>query len=718
MAELLLELFSEEIPARMQAQAARDLQDLVARDLKEARLNFESVETHVTVRRLVLMVDGLDLMQPDLKEERRGPRVDAPEKAIEGFLKSTGLKREDLEEREEKKGTFLYAVIEKSGKAAADVLAELLPQVIYNFPWPKSQRWGAKSLRWVRPLHSVLCLLDGEVVPFEVADGLTSSRTTRGHRFLAPDVLEIANYADYKEKLSNAYVLLDADARKALIDEQARALATAQGLALVDDEGLLNEVVGLAEWPVPLLGRFDDDFLAVPQEALTSAMRSHQKYFSLKDPKTGNLAPYFITVSNMKTGDDGRKIVAGNERVLRARLSDTKFFWDQDQKQLLEDRVAQLDDIVFHAELGNMGERVQRIRALAAVIAKKIGADEAAAVRAAQLCKADLVTGMVGEFPDLQGLMGKYYADAQNEDASVSQAIADHYSPKGPMDTCPSAPVSIAVAMAEKLDTLVGFFAIDEKPTGSKDPFALRRAALGVIRLIIENKLRLSLRALFLEAFQQYKDQRAESMAARVEMEMGQTLPASEKEKLREANAEGADKVVAELLAFFADRLKVHLKGEGVRHDLVAAVFALGDEDDLVRLLARVDALNSFIVSDDGVNLLAGYKRASNIVRIEEKKDNTSYIGQADAGLLAQDEEKELFKRLLTGVEEAKDAIGREAFGEAMISIATLRAPIDTFFEQVTVNSDDRELRKNRLLLLSQIRSALNEVADFSIIEG
>ena len=687
MAELLLELFSEEIPARMQAKAAADLQRLVTGKLKEAGLKFDRAAAYVTTRRLCLHIEGLDAEQPDISEERRGPRADAPEKAIEGFLRGAGVTREQVEIREEKKGTFLYAIIEKKGHKTAEVLAEFLPDVIKNFPWPKSQRWGDKSLRWVRPLHSILCLLaqDGksDVVNFDLGDGLSSGNHSQGHRFLAPEKFEVSSFADYKAQLETAFVMLDPADRKKLIQTQAIKLAKEAGLALLEDEGLLNEVVGLAEYPVVLMGGFDEAFLDVPQEALTSAMKSHQKYFSVVDAN-GKLANKFIFVSNMKTTDNGAKIIDGNERVLRARLADTKFFWDQDLKIKLEDRLPALDDIVFHAKLGTVGERVTRMVELSGHIAGLIGADVRQAKRAALLCKADLVSGMVGEFADLQGLMGKYYAEAEGESAEVSNAIAAHYSPKGPGDVCPSDLVSVSVALAEKLDSLVGFFGIDEKPTGSKDPFALRRAALGIIRLIVENGLRLGLITLCGSSASQYS-----------------------KDILSDAGQALGD--------FFAERLKVHLKEQGVRHDLIAAVFSLGGEDDLVRLLARVEALQNFLSTDEGANLLTGYKRAVNILKAEEKKD-TKISGDPTAGTLA--EEKDLFEQLEKVSGTTEEAVKSEKFEEAMSGLATLRPTIDAFFDKVTVNSEDEGERLNRLRLLAQIRSTMNRVADFSKIEG
>lgn len=673
MAELLLELLSEEIPARMQPRAREDLQRLMAAALKEAGLEFSSMAAYSTPRRLALVVEGLPEAQPDISEERRGPRADAPDKAVEGFLRSVGLTRDQLEEREEKKGTFLYAKIEKKGLPTARVLGKIVLSTIFNFPWPKSMRWSDGRLQWVRPLRSILCLFDGEVVPL-TAWNIDSGNQIQGHRFLAPEPFAVKDYKDYKAKLLKHKVVLVQMDRREAIHEEAKGLAERHRLELIDDPALLDEVTGLVEWPVALLGGFDDAFLELPPEVLTTAMRSHQKYFALRDPKTGNLAPNFITIANIKASDGGKAIAAGNERVLTARLSDAKFFWDQDLKTKLEDRLPALGEIVFHEKLGTVAERVERIEKLAIHIAKEYipDADVEQVRRAAKLSKADLVTEMVGEFPELQGLMGSYYAAAQGEAREVAQAICEHYAPKGPDDACPTVPVSVAVALAEKLDTLVGFFAIDERPTGSKDPFALRRAALGVIRLIVENGLRVSLGKLADEA----------------------------------------------LLAFFADRLKVQQREKGVPHDLIDAVFSLGGEDDLVRLLARVVALQEFLKTEDGANLLTGYRRAANIVRIEEKNDGRKYDGAVDAKLLREPQEKTLYERLGAARGEMEAAVAVEDFADAMTALASLRAPVDSFFDEVTVNAPDAALRENRLNLLSEIRTVMRTVADFSKIEG
>lgn len=686
--ELLLELFSEEIPARMQAMAAETLQKLVGDGL--AKAGFSSLESraHVTPRRLVLVIDGLPAATPDIAEERKGPRVDAPAKALEGFLGANGVTFEQCEQRETPKGTFLFVMVEKKGRPTADVLKEVIEGAMAAFPWPKSMRWSDNPARWVRPLHSILCLFGGAVVPVSFAR-VAAGNTTRGHRFMAPDAFAVSDFADYAAKLRDAKVMLDAAERRASIEAQVAALAAAEGLTVKPDEGLVREVMGLVEWPVCLTGRIDDEFMDVPDEVLSTSMRAHQKYFSLLQAD-GSLAARFVVVSNMVTADGGAQIRAGNERVLRARLSDAKFFWDQDRKVRLESRVEKLRERIFHAKLGTDHDKVDRIRALAAKIATHVpGADRALVDRAALLAKADLSTGMVGEFPELQGVIGRYYALHDGENPAVADAIAEHYSPLGPSDACPTRAVSVCVALADKIDTLVGFWGIDEKPTGSKDPFALRRAALGVIRLILENRLRLPLIDVFAEAITGYGAMFVESRA----------IPAS-------------------LLDFFADRLKVHLREQGVRHDLVSAVFALGGEDDLVRLLARVEALSGFLGTDEGVNLVAAYRRAANIVRIEEKKDDRSFAEAVDDAALMQDEERTLHTALEAVGHDASDALQREDFAAAMAALSRLRAPVDAFFDKVTVNADDPSLRTNRLRLLAAIGAAMGQMADFSKVEG
>ena len=696
-AEFLLELLSEEIPARMQARAAEDLRRLVAEALDKAGLVYSHAECHVTPRRLALVVEGLPDKQPDVAEEKKGPKVGAPEKAIEGFMRANGLASiDEAEVRETGKGSFYFAVRQVKGRHTKELIPEIATALLQTLPWPKSMRWGASgAMRWVRPLHNVLAVFDGEVIGVEtngagssVSDGpFDFEPMTRGHRFLAPEPFAVTSFTDYRDKLRAAKVVLDREERKRIIANEAAALCGAEGLRLKEDPGLLEEVAGLVEWPVVLMGSIDAAFMALPPEVLTTAMRSHQKYFSTLDEK-GALARRFVLVANMETPDGGATIVAGNERVLRARLADAQFFWDQDRKRSLASRAPALKDIVFHAKLGTLDEKVDRMQALAATLAKAVpGADVDRVRSAARLAKADLTSGMVGEFPELQGVMGRYYARHDGEHEEVAQAVAEHYAPLGPNDRCPSAPVSIAVALADKIDTLVGFWAIDEKPTGSKDRYALRRAALGVIRLIVENRLRLPLTPIFAAAQEGYRDL-------------------------------SAPPVAASLLAFFGDRLKVALKDRGVRHDLITAVFALGGEDDLVRLLDRVSALEAFLRSDDGANLLVAYRRAANIVRIEEKKDKVAYSGEPARERLGQEEERVLVTALERAAETAGPALRSEDFTGAMAALAALRQPIDSFFDEVTVNTDDTDLRENRLRLLSRIGATLGQVADFSRIEG
>mgnify|MGYP002714082912 FL=1 len=697
MPQLLIELFSEDIPARMQARAAEDLQRLITTKLAAAGLEIESSQAHSTPRRLALVVEGLASRTADVREERKGPRVGSPEQAVAGFLRGAGLASLDqCEQRDTGKGVFWFAVTEKPGRDTAEVLPGLIDETIREFPWPKSMRWATGTFRWVRPIHHILAVFDGKLLEGSFDLGgkiglMTFTDRTRGHRFLSPDaVIPAGNFDAYRNGLADAHVILSRDERRAKIAADAAEVAGRHGLVVAPDEGLLDEVTGLVEWPVVLSGAIDQQFMDVPPEVLTTSMRTHQKYFATTDA-TGKLAPRFVVVANTTTSDGGAAVIAGNERVLRARLSDAKFFWDQDRKVKLEERVPSLDAVTFHARLGTVAEKVSRMETLAAELAAVIpGADPDQARLAARLAKADLVTGMVGEFPELQGVMGRYYALGESLGAPVADAIAEHYKPLGPTDRCPTAPVSVAVALADKLDTLVGFFAIDEKPTGSKDPYALRRAALGVIRLIVENGLRLELTKVFTLA---HKLQSADKL-----------IPASD--------------VGRQLLDFFADRLKVVLRDRGVRHDLVDAVFALGGEDDLVRLLARVEALQGFLGSDDGANLLVAYRRASNIVRIEEKKDGRSYGDAPEAGLLELAEEEALFKSLAAAEKNAVPLLAAEDFAGCMGALAALRAPVDAFFDKVTVNADQPPLRVNRLRLLSQIPATLNRIADFSRIEG
>ncbi len=687
MPDLLLELFCEEIPARMQAGAAENLRKLVTDALVDRGLVYEGAKAFVTPRRLALAVHGLPAHQPDTHEERKGPRVGAPEAAIQGFLKAAGL--DSIEqatiESDPKKGEFYVARIHKHGRTTPEVIAEIVPEIIRAFPWPKSMRWGKGSvnpgtLRWVRPLQSILCTFgpeteEPEVVHFEI-DGLKSGDTTRGHRFLSSGEIRVRRLDDWMTKLEAAFVVADRERRKDIILADAKDLALAQGLELVEDEGLLDEIAGLVEWPVVLMGSFDASFLDVPDEVVRATIRINQKCFVLKDPKTGRLANRFILVSNLKASDGGKAIIAGNERVIRARLSDAKFFWETDKKTNatvpLAERLEKFRNVTFHEKLGSQFERIERIAALARALAPLVGADPALAEQAALYAKSDLRTEVVGEFPEVQGLMGKYYARLEGLPEEIALAAEEHYKPQGPGDRVPAAPVSVAVALADKLDTLTGFWSIDEKPTGSKDPYALRRAALGVVRIVLDNGLRLKL----------------------------------------------SEFVEPDLLAFFADRLKVHLREQGARHDLVDAVFALPDQDDILLVVKRVEALGRFLSTDDGRNLLAGAKRAANILRIEEKKDGVSYEGGVDLVLLHEPEERALAEAIAALGPKIETALAAEDFEGAMALMAGLRAPVDAFFEKVTVNAEDKALRANRLRLLADIRTATRTIADFDRIEG
>ena len=781
MPDLLLELFSEEIPARMQARAAEDLRKLVTDRLVDAGLPYEGAKAFVTPRRLALAVHGVPVRQPDLREEKKGPRVGAPENAVAGFLKAVGLKSiAEAKVQPDKKGDFYVAVIERPGRAAIDVIGEILPDVVEKFPWPKSMRWGEQSkapgaLNWVRPLHSIVATFgpeteDPDVVKFSV-DGIAAGNETRGHRFLAPAPFTVRRLDDYAAKLERAKVVLDAARRRDIILTEAKQLAFAQGLELVEDEGLLAEVAGLVEWPVVLMGSFDEKFLHIPEEVIRATIRNNQKCFVLRDAAHAKLVNKFILVSNLEAEDGGKAIVAGNERVIRARLSDAKFFYDTDLKTRLEDRLPKFKDIVFHEKLGSQWERIERIERLAAEHAPLVGADVEKAKRAARLCKADLLTEVVGEFPELQGTMGKYYAEAQGEDEAVAHACEDHYKPKGPDDLVPSDPISIAVALADKMDTLVGFWAIDEKPTGSKDPYALRRAALGTIRLILSNSLRVSFLKLFGGTAFLYRSQllvhslNSFNFQASVTFQRGSLVvggfdiesrrqkvlddhPDADKRRgwlrdpslgihiVRLIEQESPDgrsfyvdspdesetifpfRELPSLLLFFAERLKVQLREQGARHDLVDAVFAFEGQDDLLLIVRRVEALGKFLDTDDGKNLLAGYKRAINILRIEEKKDNREYVGVPDAKRYQLAEEKALAQAIDAAKLEATSAMETEDFEAAMRAMAKLRPHVDAFFDKVTVNVEDKALRENRLKLLNEIRAATRAVADFSKIEG
>jgi glycyl-tRNA synthetase beta chain len=743
MPDLLLEFLSEEIPARMQARAADDLKKMVTDRLVAAGLVYEGAKAFATPRRLTLSVHGVPVRQPDIKEEKKGPRVGAPEGAIAGFLKAAGLKSiGEAKVQPDKKGDFYVAVIEKQGKPALEVIAQMIPEVVRGFPWPKSMRWGSGRLTWVRPLHSILATFGPEteepdIVAFDV-DGIAASDETRGHRFMAPAPFKVRRFDDYVASLAKAKVVLDPARRAEIILADAKNLAFAQGYELLEDDGLLAEVAGLVEWPVTLMGSFDKAYLAIPGEVIRATIRNNQKCFVLRDAANAKLVNKFILVANEEASDGGKAIVAGNERVISARLSDAKFFYETDLKMRLEDRLPNFEQIVFHEKLGTQAERIARIVALAGQLAPLVGADVAKAERAALLCKTDLLTDVVGEFPELQGLMGRYYAEAQNEDEAVAHACEDHYKPKGPDDLVPADPVSIVVALADKLDTLVGFWAIDEKPTGSKDPYALRRAALGVIRIVIENELRLPLRSPLWRHFGSVRrdETLAEAIAALHSLnEQIINLSATDIElavKLEvlvsQTNKRVAGPVLVQahsylkqthdLLSFFADRLKVQLREQGARHDLVDAVFALEGQDDLLMIVRRVDALGKFLDTDDGKNLLAGVKRASNILRIEEKKDNKSYAGAPDAKRLAAGEEKALAEAVTIAKKEASAAVAKEDFAAAMSAMAKLRPKVDAFFDKVTVNVDDKALRENRLKLLNEIREATRAVADFSKIEG
>lgn len=703
MPDLLLELFSEEIPARMQAKAAEDLRRMVTDKLVDAGLVYEGAKAFATPRRLALTVHGIPARQPDLKQERKGPRVGGAEAAIAGFLKATGLNSiDEAKIQRDPKGDFYIALTEKPGKPAIDVLAEILPMVVRTFPWPKQMRWGEASIKssaltWVRPLHSIVATFgieteEPEIVKFDLP-GVSVGQTTRGHRFLAPGEIEVRRFDDYVAKLQHAKVVLDPERRKEIILADARQLTFAQGFELVEDPALLDEVSGLVEWPVVLMGSFDADFLSIPDEVIRATIRANQKCFVVRDPKTEKLTNKFILTANIEATDGGAAIIAGNERVIRARLSDAKFFYETDLKTKLEERLPKFDQIVFHEKLGTQAERIKRIERLAGEIAPLVGADPAKTKRAAQLAKADLLTEVVGEFPELQGLMGKYYALAHGEDAAVAAASEDHWKPQGAGDSVPNDPVSIAVGLADKLDTLTSFWAMDEKPTGSKDPFALRRAALGVIRLVLENNLRLSMTKASLSG--------VEGLLA---TSAGKTFADTQK-------------VPADLLAFFADRLKVQLRDQGARHDLVDAVFALGGQDDLLMVVRRVEALGKFLDSDDGKNLLAGTKRANNILTIEEKKDKRTFDGAPDASLFKLDEEKALAKAIAEVGPEASAAVAKEDFAGAMAAMAKLRPAVDAFFDKVKVNDDDAAVRENRLKLLNEIRAATRAVADFSKIQ-
>ncbi|UWQ31815.1 glycine--tRNA ligase subunit beta [Leisingera sp. M527] len=744
MPDLLIELFSEEIPARMQARAAEDLKKRVTDGLVEAGLTYAGAAALSTPRRLTLAVDGLLAESPTIREERKGPKVGAPDKAIEGFLRGAGLTRDQLEERETPKGAVYFALIEKPGRPAAEIIAEVLETTIRTFPWPKSMRWGAGTLRWVRPLHSILCILSDEagatVVDLDI-DGIKSGNITRGHRFMAPDQITVTGFDDYAAKLKRAHVMLDPAERQAAIWQEATNQAFASGLEVVEDKGLLAEVAGLVECPVVLMGAIDAEFLELPAEVLQTSMKEHQKFFSVKNPKTGRIEK-FITVANRETADNGATILAGNQKVLSARLADAKFFWENDLRTAKSEAgmsawVENLGNVTFHNKLGTQAARIDRIAALAREIAPVVGANADLAEQAARVAKADLSSEMVYEFPELQGLMGRYYAQAAGLPQEVANACEQHYSPLGPGDDVPSEPVSVAVALADKLDTLTGFWAIDEKPTGSKDPFALRRAALGVIRLVLENDVRMPLSGPALKSFAQrdgFQTGIARTSAieelANAALKVGtkdaidvakksaQPLDPEAVDKLADESFEKAFPIVSDLLSFFHDRLKVFLRDQGIRHDVIDACIAMEGNDDLTLLVKRARALEDFLKTEDGTNLLQGFKRANNILSQAEEKDGVEYSYGADRKFAEDDTEKALFDALEAGGAAISPAIEAEDFAAAMRGMAALRAPIDAFFEAVQVNADSEVVRRNRLNLLSQIRQVCGQVADLTKVEG
>ena len=748
MPQLLLELFSEEIPARMQGNAARDLERMARERLAEAGFANAAIRTFAGPRRLTLAVDDLPTAQADRSEELKGPKDGAPPQAMEGFLRKVGLTQDQLLLRD---GVW-FATISSKGKPTADVIAAMVEDIVRNFPWPKSMKWGVCTLKWVRPLQRILCLFDGAVVPIDI-EGIKSADLTEGHRFMGDQrgAFAVKDFDSYRTGLAQRYVVLEADGRKSRIIEGARTACAIKGLELVEDDGLLEEVAGLAEWPVPILGDMDPSFLDLPPEVIRTSMRTHQKYFAVRDPKAGRLAPHFLVIANIEASDGGKAVAAGNARVLSARLNDARFFWDEDNKAGNFDRwLDKLTGVTFHAKLGTMADRVERIAALAVEIAPLVGADPAVAEKAARLAKADLASGMVGEFPELQGLMGGYYARAAKLDPVVADAIHDHYRPQGPNDAVPTAPTSVAVALADKLDTLVSFFAIDERPTGSRDPYALRRAALGAIRIILENGVRAPLDRLLSatlaaafeaenpSAIQRFSDHLTAEGYASTDRE-GSLMA----DLLRRGIADGWDRTMSSgseeteffdgqrlmelekycgvlfppLKAFFADRLKVQLRDEGKRHDLVDAVFALGD-DDLVRVVVRVAALDKFLATDDGANLLAGYKRAANILRAEEKKGPLPAAARALRLPGAPQEEVTLVAALTDATPKVDAALDMEDFAAAMTALAGLRKPVDAFFDEVMVNSSVPEERDNRLRLLIQVRDLMGRVADFSQVSG
>jgi glycyl-tRNA synthetase beta chain len=695
MPNLLIELFSEEIPARMQRRAAEDLKKLITNGMVDAGLTYAGAAAFSTPRRLTLAVEDVLSESPTVREERKGPRVDAPEKAIEGFLRGAGLTKDQLEVREEKKGQVYFATIEKPGRPAADIIAEVLEHAIRNFPWPKSMRWGTGTLRWVRPLHSIICVLSDDVeatvVPVNI-DGTLSGNQTMGHRFMSSGApITVSGFDDYAASLKKEHVILDPEERSQMIWQDATNIAFASGLEIVEDAGLLTEVAGLVEWPVVLMGEIDQEFLELPPEVLQTSMREHQKFFSVRDTKAGKITR-FITVANRETADQGATILAGNQKVLSARLADAKFFWENDLRVAQNDGLtawtARLANVTFHNKLGSQKDRIDRIVALAGDLSTVTSADAHMAQKAAGIAKADLSSEMVYEFPELQGLMGRYYAEAAGVEQDVANACEQHWQPLGPSDDVPTQAVSATVALADKLDTLCGFWAIDEKPTGSKDPFALRRAALGIIRLVLENQIRLPL-------------------IAAVSEHLG-----------RFADVDNASVIASDLLGFFHDRLKVYLRDRGIRHDVIDACVAMDGNDDIALLVKRADALSAFFASEDGENLVQGFRRANNILTQAEAKDGVEYSFGADVKFAETDEERALFHALETQGAKIDASMQAEDFADAMGAMAALRAPVDAFFEAVQVNSDNEIVRRNRLNLLSQVRNTCARVADLGRIEA
>jgi glycyl-tRNA synthetase beta chain len=720
MPDLLIELFSEEIPARMQARASEDLRRLVTDGVVEAGLTYAGARAFATPRRLALTVQGLTAQSPATREERKGPRVDAPEKAIEGFCKSAGVLRDDLQVRDDKKGQVFFAVIDRPGRAAAEIVAEVLDHAIRSFPWPKSMRWGAGDLRWVRPLHGILCILSDEagteVVPLTVG-GIASGDTTHGHRFMAPGAFSVTGLDDYALKLKRAKVILDPAERADHIWHDAQQAAFARGLELVEDRWLLAEVAGLVEWPVVLLGEIDAAFHGLPPEVLQTSMKEHQKFFSVRNPAADGQITHFVTVANIETADDGATILAGNQRVLSARLSDARFFWDNDGAVARAGMGAWLDklrDVTFHAKLGSQADRIERIAALARELAPVVGADPDSAEQAARLAKADLASEMVYEFPELQGVMGHYYAAMGGAPADVAAAAQDHYAPLGPSDAVPTAPVSVAVALADKIDMLTGFWAIDETPTGSKDPFALRRAALGVIRLMLENGVRIPLRNLLPDLYDRAINQ-VDAVSRKTREKTGGQFGMG---RSHVGPTPPRITVSDELLAFLHDRLKVYLRDRGIPHEVIDACLARSGNDDLTLLVKQAEALAAFLKTEDGENLIQGFKRANNILTQAEAADGVEYSFGPDPKLAETDAERALFKALDAQGAAISSAIEAEDFASAMRGMASLRAPIDGFFDTVQVNADNQIVRRNRLNLLHRIRETCLQVADLTRLSG